>query len=180
MNERLNLSRAILVIVDLQKAFATAIPDFDAIAQRVTIMVRGCKLLGVPIIATEQVPEKLGETIDTVRSALGDVRPLAKTAFSARYAQGFTEQLATRDQILLCGIETHICVNQTALDLLSMNRQVHLLMDAIGSRFPNDHQAGQTKMFSAGVFASSVELALFELMRDSQHEHFRAIQKLVK
>jgi nicotinamidase-related amidase len=180
MNERLNLSRAILVIVDLQKAFATAIPNFEAIAQRATIMVQGCKLLGVPIIATEQVPEKLGETVAPVRSALGDLRPLPKTAFSACNAEGFAEQLAMRDQILLCGIETHICVNQTALDLLSMNRQVHLLTDAIGSRFPQDHQAGQTRMFSAGVIASSVELALFELMRDSRHEHFRAIQKLVK
>jgi nicotinamidase-related amidase len=82
--------------------------------------------------------------------------------------------------VLLCGIETHICVNQTAHDLLSMNRQVHLLMDAIGARFPIDHMAGREKMFSAGVIASSVELALFEFMGDSRHEQFRAIQKLVK
>ena len=180
MNERLNLSRAILVIVDLQKAFASAIPNFEAIAHRAAIVVQGCRLLGMPIIASEQVPEKLGETVDPVRTVLGDVRPLSKTSFSACDAEGFTQQLATRDQILLCGIETHICVNQTALDLLSMNRQVHLLTDAIGSRFPLDHQAGQTRMFAAGVIASSVELALFELTRDSRHEHFRAIQKLVK
>ena len=180
MRQQLNFSRAVLVVVDLQKAFAPAIPDFDEITRRAAIMIQGCKVLGIPVIATEQVPAKLGETVEPVRSALGDIRPLEKTAFSACAAAGFAEQLANRDQVLLCGIETHICVNQTAHDLLAMNRQVHLMIDVIGSRFARDHEAGRLKMFAAGVIPSSVEMALFEMMSDARHEQFRTIQKLVK
>jgi nicotinamidase-related amidase len=136
--------------------------------------------LGIPIIATEQVPAKLGKTVEPLRSALGSVPPLEKTAFSACGAPGFMEGLSHRSQILLCGIETHICVQQTALDLLAINRQIHILADAIGSRFSADCDAGLQKLWAAGAVPSSVEMALFELMGDSRHEQFRVIQKLVK
>ncbi|HEY1685461.1 MAG TPA: isochorismatase family protein [Tepidisphaeraceae bacterium] len=180
MIERLNISKAILVVVDLQEAFAGAISDFEKIVQRAVIAVHGCAALGIPIVATEQVPAKLGKTVEPLRNALGGVHPLEKTAFSACGAPGFMEGLGNRSQILLCGIETHICVQQTALDLLAQNRRVQILIDAVGSRSPHDREAGLQKLWAAGAIPSSVEMALFELMGDSRHEQFRAIQKLVK
>jgi nicotinamidase-related amidase len=165
-------------VVDLQTAFASAIPDFAEIVRRAAIMVQGCKLLGVPVMATEQVPAKLGATAEPLRAALGDTVPVEKTAFSAYGA--VANQLAGRSQVMLCGIETHVCVNQTVHDLLAAGVQVHLLIDAIGSRFPRDRDSGFEKMFKAGAIASSVEMALFEMMRDSRHEQFRDIQRLIK
>lgn len=180
MIERLNISRTALVVVDLQSAFAKAISDFERIVERAGVIMQGCQLLGIPVIVTEQVPEKLGQTVGPLQMALGETKPLTKTTFSAVGAPGFVEQLAGRDQILLCGIETHSCIHQTALDLRIMGKDVHLLTDALGSRSSRDHEAALTKMFSCGALASTVEMALFELMADSQNEHFRAIQRLIK
>lgn len=177
---QLDATKAVLLVVDLQTAFAPAISDFEKIVARAAMMVQACMLLGVPIIATEQVPAKLGATAEPLRTALAETKPLEKSVFSACRAKGFAEQLGKRSQILLCGIETHICVNQTAHDLLEMGMQAHLLMDAVGSRHAIDREAGLKKMFGAGVIASSVEMALFEMMGDATHPQFRAIQKLVK
>ncbi|HWB53470.1 MAG TPA: isochorismatase family protein [Tepidisphaeraceae bacterium] len=174
----LSPEKAVLLVVDLQTAFAAAIPEFSELVNRASVMVRGCKLLGIPVAATEQVPAKLGSTAEPLRAVLADITPIEKTIFSAYPAAA--SQLKDRSQIILCGIETHICINQTAHDLLAAGMQVHLLVDAIGSRFPHDREAGLNKMFKAGAIPSTVELALFEMMRDSKHEHFRAIQKLVK
>lgn len=107
---------------------------------------------------------------------------IEKTAFSSCGAREFVERLREGgvSQAVLCGLETHICVNQTAHDLLDNGFDVHLLTDAVGSRFEHDRLAGIAKMQASGVVLSSVEMALFELMRDSKHEKFKEIQAIVK
>jgi hypothetical protein len=108
--------------------------------------------------------------------------PIEKTAFSSCGAQEFVTRLeeAGARQILVCGIETHICVNQTTHDLLGRGYQVHILTDCVSSRSAQNREIGLTKMFRSGALPSSIELALFELLRDARHEQFKAIQKLIK
>ena len=112
----LDRERTALVVIDVQEAFAKAVEGFDEVAAQTAILVQGAKVLGLPVLVTEQYPRGLGDTVPKVREALGDTPRLAKTVFSAARAEGF--DLAGRDQALVCGIETHVCVNQTVHDLL--------------------------------------------------------------
>jgi nicotinamidase-related amidase len=180
-----NILRAddtLLVVVDLQEAFRPAIFDFDKIVARTAIVIEAAKLLRLPIMVTEQVPAKLGATVSEIRRVLpGDVTPIAKSAFSA-FAEGSTDPHVKLDvhQILLAGIESHVCMNQSAHDLLQMGYQVHVLQDCTSSRTPENRALGIDKMLRSGALPSSSELALFELMVGAKHEQFRAISKLVK
>ncbi|MGI8495658.1 MAG: isochorismatase family protein [Pyrinomonadaceae bacterium] len=179
----LDKSKTVLVVIDFQEAFRSAIPDFALIASRISMAVRGFQILDVPIIVTEQYPKGLGRTAEEILFTLpAEFEFFEKSAFSSCGAQGFKNKLQelNASQIVLCGVETHVCVNQTAHDLLDENYQVHLLTDAVASRYSHDNQAGLEKMRMNGVVSSSVEMALFELMRDSKHEQFKEIQNLIK
>lgn len=179
----LSAENSVLLIVDVQEAFRDAIGNFSTLASNIARAVSGSDLLGLPIIVTEQYPKGLGPTAEEIRLSLADnFAPIEKTAFSAfgaAEARIKLENLGAK-QIILCGVETHVCVNQTAHDLLSNGYTVHLLTDCVGSRFDHDKAAGLEKMRSNGVVFSSVEMALFELMRDSKHEKFREVQALIK
>jgi Amidases related to nicotinamidase len=179
----LEKDNAALVVVDMQEAFRSAISVFPEIASQIALMVRGCRILNVPILVTEQYPKGLGRTAEEIVLSLPeDFEVFEKTAFSSCGANGFSEKLASlgRRQIILCGIETHICVNQTAHDLLDRGFQVHLLTDCVGSRFEQNKQTAIDKMMQSGVVPSCVEMALFEMMRDARHAQFKQIQNLIK
>ncbi len=179
----LDISRAGLLIIDVQEAFRDAIGAFTTIAGRISVASRGFQILGTPIFVTEQYPKGLGDTAEEIKQTLpADFAYIEKTAFSSCEASAFVDKLRSANvtQIAVCGIETHICVNQTAHDLLDLGFEVHLLTDCVASRFEHDKQAGLTKMFASGAVASSVEMALFEMMRDSTHDNFKEIQALVK
>jgi nicotinamidase-related amidase len=144
---------------------------------------RGSQILERPIFVTEQYPKGLGRTVEEIRTVLpADQEYLEKTTFSACGAAGFEARLRDTEvtQVVLCGLETHACVNQTAHDLLHLGFDVHLLTDCVASRFDRDKQAALLKMFASGVLASSVEMALFEMMRDANYEKFKQIQQLIK
>jgi nicotinamidase-related amidase len=179
----LDKGTAALVVVDIQEAFRNAIPDFAVVASRASMAVRGFQILGVPVLVTEQYPKGLGPTAEEIKVVLEEGTPVVeKTAFSSCGANEFAahlERLKTR-QVVLCGLETHVCVSQTAHDLLDRGFDVHLLTDCVCSRFEHDKQAGLAKMRSSGVVPSSIEMALFELMRDSKHQQFKEIQELIK
>lgn len=179
----LNKDKTALVIVDVQEAFRSAINDFEEIVSRVSVIARGFQILNVPIIITEQYPKGLGRTAQEILFPLPeDFEIIEKSAFSSCGASAFIEKLRATGatQIVLCGLETHVCINQTAHDLLDENFQVHLLEDCVSSRFTHDKKIGLRKMQMSGVIASSVEMSLFELMRDAKHEQFKAIQELIK
>jgi nicotinamidase-related amidase len=179
----LNISKTALVVVDIQEAFRSAVPVFQLIASRASIAVRGFLTLGVPVIVTEQYPKGLGRTAEEIQLVLPDEFVVfEKTAFSSCGAEPFVTKLETlgTKQVVLCGLEAHVCVNQTAHDLLDRGYQVHILTDCICSRFEHDQAAGLAKMKSSGVITSSIEMAFFELMGDSKHEKFREIQALIK
>jgi nicotinamidase-related amidase len=179
----LDPSRTALAVIDVQESFRQHIPDFPALAARCALVAHAAQLLGVPVIVTEQYPKGLGRTAAEIVAVLpADFEPVEKTAFSSCGAQSFVSRLeaAGARQVLLCGIEAHVCVNQTAHDLRARGYQVHVLTDCVSSRADENRRVGLDKMFRSGALPSSTELALFELMRDARHEQFKAIQKLIK
>ena len=179
----LTKENAALVVIDVQEAFRSPINDFAQIASRISIAVRGFQILDLPIIVTEQYPKGLGRTAEEILFSLPpEFETIEKSAFSSCGANAFMEKLRETgaNQIVICGLETHICVNQTAHDLLKEGFEVHLLEDCVSSRFSRDKEIALRKMEKNGVTPSCVEMALFEVMRDSKHEQFKEIQNLVK
>lgn len=176
-------SRAVLVVVDMQEGFRSAIPEFASIASRISIAVRGCAIMGVPILITEQYPQGLGSTVEELRVALPDeIEPIEKSTFSSYGSSEFISALERtgRKQVIICGIETHVCVMQSALDLLNSGFDVFLLTDCTASRYGHDRESGVARMQIAGVVPCSMEMALFELMADSKHPKFKEVQALIK
>ena len=179
----LELTRSALAIIDMQSAFQSKIKDFDEVAERIALIVRATSLLKVPLVVTEQYPKGLGHTTEIIGNALpADQSIIEKTTFSSCGALPFLESLKARgtEQVLVCGIEAHICVNQTVHDLLANGYQVHLLTDCISSRKKSDRKTAVRKMKMSGAILSTVEMALFELLRDAKHEQFKAVQGLIK
>jgi nicotinamidase-related amidase len=179
----LDQRRAALVVVDIQESFRQAIPDFAELAARVALVTHAARVLGVPVVVTEQYPKGLGRTAGEVRAVLPEgLEPVEKTAFSSCGAGEFVARLEASGarQVVVCGIEAHVCVNQTTHDLLARGYQVHVLTDCVSSRTAENREVGLAKMFQSGALPSSTETALFELLRDAKHEQFKAIQKLIK
>jgi len=170
----LDRDRAALVVVDVQEAFRPAVEGFEDVVEKTRRLMEGAKILDVPVVVTEQYPKGLGRTVEE----LGDVEPLEKTCFSAARADGF--DLNGRDQALVCGIETHVCVSQTAHDLLDRGVEVHVASDAVTSRTAANRDVGLHKMERSGAIVTSVETALFELLGAAGTEEFKEVQRLVK
>src|SRR5213593_1936809 len=144
----LELSRSALLIIDMQEAFRANIKNFDKFAQRIAIAAQGARLLNLPIIVTEQYPKGLGHTASEITAALPEeIEIIAKTTFSSCGAQQFQTRLREFEtsQVVVSGIEAHICVNQTVHDLLAMGLQVHLLTDCITSRRKLDRKTAFQK-----------------------------------
>ena len=176
-------SRSALLVVDVQEAFRTVINNFDGLASRIAVAARGFHILNRPVFVTEQYPKGLGRTANEIRDVLSpDFNYLEKTAFSSCGAATLAEEFKSAGvtQIVVCGLEAHICVNQTTHDLLDRAFSVHLLTDCIASRTKKNRRAGLKKMLMSGAIPSSVEMALFEMMGDATHEKFKEIQRLVK
>jgi nicotinamidase-related amidase len=179
----LDKDKTALIVIDVQEAFRDVIKEFGTVASRIATAVRGFQVLDVPVLVTEQYPKGLGRTADEIREALPDgFEVFEKTIFSSCGAAAFMEKLNELNiaQAVICGLETHVCVNQTAHDLLDRGLQVHVLIDAVCSRSKVNKRTGLRKMVASGVVPSSVEMALFELMRDSKHQQFKEIQALIK
>jgi nicotinamidase-related amidase len=178
---KLDRARAALAVIDVQEAFRPAVLDFEQVAGNVGVLVQGAQILGLPVIVTEQYPKGLGNTVPEVAGHLEGVEPIEKVCFSAVAADGFPAALdAERDQVVLCGIEAHVCVNQTAEDLLATGREVHVVKDAVSSRTADNRELGLHKMERSGATLTSVETALFELLRAAGTPEFKQVQALVK
>jgi nicotinamidase-related amidase len=179
---KLERDRAALVVVDVQEAFRPAVLDFDTVVENVDKLVQGANALGVPVLVTEQYPKGLGRTVPELAEHLDGIEPIEKVCFSAAGSEEFNRALVAtgRSQVLLCGIESHVCVNQTADDLIGRGLEVHVAQDAVTSRSEQNRELGLHKMERGGAVVTSVETALFELLGAAGTPEFKEIQRLVK
>ena len=178
----LNTEEAVFVMVDYQGKLAEIVDRKELVIPNVLKLIKGCQALNIPIIPTLQVPEKLGPMPPELNAALGEVPTIAKSVFSALREPSFLLALhqAGRKQVILGGIEAHVCVLQTGLDLLDAGYDVHALSDGMFSRTAENHNLALKRLHDAGAVISSVEITLFELIRTSTHPQFRTISKLIK
>ena len=176
----LDRQRSALAIIDMQEAFRPVINDFADVARRIAVLAEGCQILEVPIVVTEQYPKGLGHTVEEI-TGKANFPAIHKLSFSACGVQEFDTQLRERhiEQVAICGIETHICVSQTAHDLLARGYQVHIISDATAARLSFNRDTALQRLEKAGAIMSSVEAALFELCAEAGTPEFKAIQKLV-
>jgi len=174
----LDRGRAALVVVDVQEAFRPAVLDFDRVVAGAATLVRGARILELPVVVTQQYPRGLGTTVPELAEHLDGIEPIDKVCFSAAEADGF--DLQGRDQALLCGIESHVCVSQTAHDLLDRGVQVHVARDAVTSRSEDNRELGLHKMEGSGAVLTSVETALFELLGAAGTDEFKQVQGLIR
>jgi hypothetical protein len=178
----LKVDNTILVIIDIQTRLAALMQEREEMIRNQRRMIRGAQILEIPILWNEQYPEGLGPTIPELKDLLTEMQPLAKRTFSCCGNEGFIEQLKSfkRKQVLLIGIESHVCVYQSAADLIEAGFEVQAVTDAISSRTEANRQIGFERMRDLGVTLTSTETALFELLRVAQGPQFKEISKLVK
>ncbi len=178
----LSKENAVLVVVDVQGRLATLMHKKERLFENVIRMIKGAKVLGIPIIWTEQLPDKLGPTAKEIAEALGDAKPLVKKTFSCCGHNQFSAELEAlnRKQVILTGIETHVCVYQTAIDLLDKGYEVHLVKDAVSSRIKQNYRLGVEKIKDAGAELTCVEMSLFEMLKVAEGDQFKQVIQIVK
>lgn len=179
----LDRDHTLLVVVDVQERMMPVIHRGAEIIREVARLVKGCRALGLPILVTEQYPQGLGATVPEVREALGEwYRPVEKLTFSAEGNLRFMSQLeaAGKSKVLVCGVETHVCVYQTARDLRNFGHDVDVVADAVSSRREINHTIALQRLTRHSVETTTVEMALFDMLESADAKEFKAISALVK
>jgi nicotinamidase-related amidase len=178
----LTIDNTALLIIDVQENLFRVINGKDTLLENLQKIISGARALGIPILVTEQNPTGLGTTVPELKNLLADIQPVSKFSFSCCGEDRCMEELASlkRTQLLLAGIETHICVYQTALDLLEQGYEVEVLADCVGSRTTENKVLGLEKMKQSGAQITGIEIALFELQRIAKGEVFKEISRMVK
>ncbi len=171
-----------LVVVDVQERLLPAIFDGEPLLQNVVRLIKAAVILRLPVLLTEQYRKGVGATVPAVAAAIPDFAPMEKMAFSCFGATGFEEALLARQvsDVVLCGIEAHVCVLQTCFDLLERGFRPFVVADAISSRAAGNHELGVSRMRDAGAIMVSTEMILFELLERAGTEEFKQVLALVK
>ncbi|HVR43399.1 MAG TPA: hydrolase [Thermoanaerobaculia bacterium] len=182
---RLRRENAILAIIDVQERLAAVIEGIELVQSNLERLIRGCHIIGAPALVTEQYPRGLGETVASLRKAIAETSrstPIRKMCFSSQGCAEFADALRAsgRRQVLLAGIEAHVCVWQTAVDLLDAGYEVHVVADAVSSRSARNRDIALRRLEQEGAKLTSTEMALFEMTVEAGTEEFRAISRLVK
>lgn len=178
----LDRDASLLLVIDLQESYRGKLHREENTIGASRRMIEAARLLGVPILVTEQYPKGLGATRPEITEVMPpDAVRFEKTSFSALGAEGLGDHLdaLARPQVVVVGIETHVCVDQTVHDLLSRRLQVHVVRDAITSRFALEDETGWSKIVGSGAVPTSSECALFEWLGDARAPEFKAIHRLV-
>jgi len=178
----LEIENVVLLIVDIQGKLAHLMDRKELLFKNVQNLIKGIRTLGIPILWVEQNPKGLGPTIPEIAAMLPDIQPISKMSFSSCRNDRFLKTLSALDrkQVLISGIETHICVYQTAADLENMGYEVQVVADAVSSRNLDNKEIGLQRMKDSGVSLTSVETALFELLKVAEGEQFRKILRIIK
>ena len=179
---RILLEDTAAICVDIQQKFTQIIYMFDKILKNSQILIDGLNVLEVPIIVTEQYPKGLGYTITEIKEHLKEYNPIEKVAFSCCGSDEFCESLKNtgKKNVIVFGIEAHVCVLQTVLDLAEIKYQPILIEDCVSSRKKSDRKTALNRMRQEGAIITSYESILFELSRVAGTEKFKQISKLVK
>ena len=181
LNRKPFMSADCLVVIDMQERLLPVIGGAEAITQRCRFLIEAAQLLSVPIILTEQYPRGLGTTVEVLRNAAANATTLEKLQFSAAEVMLGSGVLRPEfRQLVLAGIETHICVQQTALDLTAAGWKVTLAADASGSRHELDRSIAISRLQAAGVVVSSAEAIAFDWCKTAEHPAFRQLSALVR
>ncbi len=178
----LDILKSLLVVVDVQDKLAQLMHDKDTLFKNIRILVKAANMLDIPILWCQQCPDSLGPTVAEIAQLLTDCEPINKSSFSCCGAENFNIRLnkSSRQQIVLCGIESHVCICQTAFDLLRKGFYVEVIADAVSSRNLENKQIALDRMTAGGVNISCTEMALFELLKTAEHPQFKQIAKLIK
>ena len=179
----LERDESVLLIIDVQEGYRGHTIEHDRMVAAVRRLLDAANLLAIPVLATEQYPKGLGHTQPEIADGFAaDVRPIEKMSMSCLGQPAFVERLRTlaRNQIVVCGIEAHACINQTVHDLLDNGFMVHVPRDAISARSAHDLQIGWDKMIGSGAIPSTVEMICLEWVRSAEAPEFKAIHRLIK
>ena len=178
----LERERTAVVVIDMQASLYNVMHEREQLLASVLRLVQAASVLQVPVLATEQNPDRLGTTMPEVAACMPAVAPIAKVTFSCARTATFMQRLrqSGRSQLLLCGMESHICVYQAAIELLERGFAVEVVADGVSSRTALNRQVGLDRCQAAGAAITSVETALFELLGSATDADFKAIAKIIK
>ncbi|NOX34777.1 MAG: isochorismatase family protein [Deltaproteobacteria bacterium] len=176
------IDKTIMLLIDVQGQLANLMYEKETLFKSLGVMIQGMKILGVPIIWMEQIPDNLGPTTEAVSKHLSGEEPIEKFSFSCCEEPRFMDKFkkAGRTQILLTGIETHICVFQTGYDLIKQGCDVQVVTDCVSSRLKENKETGIQRIVQSGGKVTCVEMVFFELMRAAKGDQFKQIVRLIK
>lgn len=189
---KINKEDAVLVGIDFQERLVPAMKNKEELEEAAGKLIKGCRILGVPVVMTQQYTKGLGPTVPSIQAALTealgedipaeDFEPVEKTSFSAVGEPSFMERLEKlgRKTVIIAGIEAHVCVQQTVIDLLEKGYTVFVANDCISSRNNTDKKYSQRRMGDAGAIGTTFESILFELLKGAKEQGFKQISALVK
>ena len=179
---RFSPENSVLTIIDVQGNLAEAMHDKHELFSNLVKLIQMAKILEIPIICTEQVPDKIGATVPTIQSQIPEIKPIIKTSFSCCGNPQFVEMIKAtgRNEIIIAGIETHVCVIQTVRDLKEQGFQLQVVVDAVSSRTVNNKNYAICRMNEWNVELTSTEMLATELLRTSEHPKFREVLKLIR
>ena len=171
-----------LVIIDIQEKLFRVMHGKEELSANVSRLIKGINTLDIPVVVTEQNPAGLGLTIHAISSLLPGMDPVTKFDFSCCKEEAFLKKLEElkRNHLLLIGIETHICIYQTAIDLSDMGYEVQVITDCVSSRTPANREAAITRLGFEGIMPSTTEMILFELLGTAKHDKFKEISSIIK
>ncbi len=178
----LEIKNTVLVVVDVQGKLAQLMHEKELLFKNIRILIQACKILNIPILWCQQVPSALGPTVPEIAELLTGEEPIDKASFSCCGDDSFNNKLIalSRKSVLLCGIEAHVCIYQTAVNLLRSGYQVNVIADAVSSRTAANKQIAIERIAAEGARVCSTEMVLFELLKTADHPAFKQITKLVK
>jgi len=177
-----NPTRVALLVVDEQERLMSAIHEADRVVRNSRKMLQAATALGMPVVYTEQYPKGLGGTLPAIRELLHEQLPIEKTVFGCFKSAAFTEALGQFqvDTLLIAGVETHICVFQTAAQAIERGLSVHILSDAVGARTPERHSVGMERLRQLGAVISDTDMAIYEYLGEAATPLFRQVLPLLK
>ena len=171
-----------LVVVDVQDKLAQIMQDREVLFKNVRILIKSAQILSIPILWCQQCPDSLGPTAPEIEQLLSENEPINKSSFSCCGDDQFNEKLSQLNvnQVLICGIETHVCIYQTAMDLIHRGLNVNVIADAVSSRTSENKQIALSRLAVEGVKICSTEMVLFEILKTAKHPCFKEIARLIK